>query len=617
MASSFKNFLRVIRGERVDQPDMDHAVSRSIADAVNQIGDGFLVGDDSTSKMYVVEGFAVTADGGGTVTVAGGKAILGWRDRGQVKYGALLTGGETTQSRSIASFSDGTYGVYIRFKMQETEVKTRRLWNPLASPDPVEFAKPIATRLSENWDIAITKASPGAEWHKLADIVKPGFTVTDLRQFYFEGSDADSYQVTDAEWGAASDRDAARDTEGVFGLRRFARAVQRQLQDIIGSDSSSNTGWWIDAVGGTLGGSGARSLAALNSAKLDRNGNQTIGGHIAPGVDTTYDWGGSGARFRNIYGNNGIIDLITLGSNYLTTQAAAHLPRWSALMAAGAVANRTLIGASELNGGALTSTLYVYRANIGSTVGGVTWVYTYEHVFNAIYNDTTDQWTQINTAAPSIKIVFSNKGIRVFSKNSGTGGAWSDDAWSATLMNLDEAIGMELTALNVSGNVVVGGNIAAVGNVGGENGSFSGSLLADYFEPTQGTPTVPAANRLYEQNVPKAWGRIKMNGSGGIDPTGSVVFNVDDANWATAHSAPGGNSQITITFDTSMVDANSYSVTFGDANNLASTTVLAWKVISKSAGSFIVRAMNVATGTFVSLDDALIFFDFHVHGVQA
>ena len=52
----------------------------------------------------------------------------------------------------------------------------------------------------------IESSSPGAEWTQIAQVVKSGgsVTITDQREFYFEGAVTGAYAGT---WGAGNDRD--------------------------------------------------------------------------------------------------------------------------------------------------------------------------------------------------------------------------------------------------------------------------------------------------------------------------------------------------------------------------------------------------------------------------
>src|SRR3990172_4529568 len=301
-----KNFLRLQRGERIDYPDLEHAVEISQRDLSAQIVDKFLVGDDAEGtqpRSFVLKGLEVDVDGTGIVTVQGGSAILAVRDRGEVVYGMLTTLGTSEKTYNVSSFSDATYGVYIRAEFEETEFKNRPFWNPLATPDPAETTRSVPTRLTEDWQLAVELASPGDEWLKIAEIVVSGggtsFAASDKRNFFFEGQSDNIYQVGSTEWGTANDRLPARATYGVFGLYRFVRGIQKQVQDIIGKPTPFTHGWWSDPTVG-----GARNLYQVNTEKLSRDGSQSMQGTLAPDLSGTHDLGSGSYHWLNVRAYN-------------------------------------------------------------------------------------------------------------------------------------------------------------------------------------------------------------------------------------------------------------------------------------------------------------------------
>ena len=213
-----KNFLRLQRGERIDYPDLEHAVEISQRDLSAQIVDKFLVGDDAEGtqpRSFVLKGLEVDVDGTGIVTVQGGSAILAVRDRGEVVYGMLTTLGTSEKTYNVSSFSDATYGVYIRAEFEETEFKNRPFWNPLATPDPAETTRSVPTRLTEDWQLAVELASPGDEWLKIAEIVVSGggtsFAASDKRNFFFEGQSDEVKAMLELVRAEQENRDFASD----------------------------------------------------------------------------------------------------------------------------------------------------------------------------------------------------------------------------------------------------------------------------------------------------------------------------------------------------------------------------------------------------------------------
>ena len=305
--------LRALRGERIELSDFLFGTSTSHRDIAAQQGEVVTVGTDKvgssapTPKSFVLSGFAVAVDGAGTVTINGGDAIVGFKDRGQVRFGLLISGGSTIQTTSVAGYATpATYGVFIRGGFTESEIQNRPFWNPFGSPNPTEFVRNIATRETADWQFAIELASPGEEWMQIATIDVAGgpiYTAADKRQFFFEGMADNSYRVVNSEWGATTppddnDRSSSRESKGVFGFYRFVRGVQRQIQDIIGGVAPN---WWLDPQAGTASGVGPRSLNQLNDEKLARNGAQSMAGDIIPDADVARDLGSAIRQWQDIF----------------------------------------------------------------------------------------------------------------------------------------------------------------------------------------------------------------------------------------------------------------------------------------------------------------------------
>jgi hypothetical protein len=304
MTDGSKKFVRTERGERIDQPDMERISHRGPREGLNQVIDGFATGGDPSgktqSRLYVLSGFAVTNPSGQQIRCGGGAAILGSRDTGALRIGELQTEGDSEKTIDITSLSNGSYGVFVRLDLQPDVPANRLAWDAEAAP-PTETVRNMLTRYVETWSIAIELVSPGAEWLRAATVVKsagPIITITDTRDFFFEG--VTPYAVTDVEWGDTNDRNADRATYGLFGVRRFVRAVLKQIQLIIGGAST----WWQNPQAGTASGAGARSLTQLNTEKLARNGAQTMQGDIIPDGNKTRDLGSAGARWQDVFAGN-------------------------------------------------------------------------------------------------------------------------------------------------------------------------------------------------------------------------------------------------------------------------------------------------------------------------
>lgn len=293
-----KSYLRTERGERVEFPDFQHAVDASQRAATDEIGNIVLEGSDS-SRAYVIEGFGAGAVGT-VITVVRGVGLLSYLERGEVNHGSIVAYGDPTRTIDIAGYADGTYGLYIQMALQDTDNQNRIAWNALATT-PVEYTRNQYTRRVENWNIAVEVASPGDDWLKIYDVAKAGgvLTLTDRRDFFYEGKNSNTYAVVDADWGGGNDRNADRATYGVKSLHRALRAILRQIQDGIGGATPQ---WWKSPTSGTASGSdGPRSLTQLNDEKLAKNGAQALTGVLRPDGNETRDLGLTGTRFRDFF----------------------------------------------------------------------------------------------------------------------------------------------------------------------------------------------------------------------------------------------------------------------------------------------------------------------------
>lgn len=293
-----KRWLRTEVGERIDQPDFQHGVETGPRDAISGMVDGLLVGERPAGnatgpnpKFFVVQGFTVRHAGGDVWSVekddltGEGKAVMAFREGGEVKYGCVLVGGASRKQIDIspAGFPNATYGVYVRLEFRDEDVGNRLFWNATAST-PVEFPRSIATRRAEDWSVTFEQSSPGPEWMHIADVSKPGSSATDRRDFFFEGRDDESHLVVDEEWGDTDDRQNFRATQGVFGFYRFVRAVQRLIQDI----KADGVGWWVAPT------YGLEELLALDGSRF-------MAGDLLPSPNITHDLGSSALKWAEAW----------------------------------------------------------------------------------------------------------------------------------------------------------------------------------------------------------------------------------------------------------------------------------------------------------------------------
>jgi hypothetical protein len=271
-----KKYTNVQVGQRVEHSDLAFGLLDSQRQAIQSTINDMMVGSDAPTKNFVLSGFGASASTT-TITVTRGTAIVGFRDGAQTQFGMLLSDGDATRNIDIASLPDNVgdplYGVYVRFNFEDSDFANRQFWNPLAVT-PVETVRNVPTRKSENWSLAVELVSPGPEWLKIYEVEKNGssLTLTDVRPLFFD-SNATGAAITNAQWGGGNDRNANRGLYGVRGLYRFIKAVQRQLQDIIGDR-------WYSAV--------PRSLASIDTDFLRRDGSNATGAFAGKFADDEY-----------------------------------------------------------------------------------------------------------------------------------------------------------------------------------------------------------------------------------------------------------------------------------------------------------------------------------------
>jgi len=245
------DLLKSQANERVDLVDFDFLANECLQDIVNEPVSKFLT-DPSGQRAWILDGFGIDCPTGKQLRVTKGRAMLSTRQAGQIKYGYLTTLGDSTKTVDLATYSPGTYNVYIRFEYVDGDSSSRVFWNPAGGGG--EFASTIPTRIKANWSIRVEATSPGAEWLKIAEVdqatLAPSTTgITDQRPLYFEGDVHNSYQ---SGWssdggGGANDRNADRQQYGVKDLQAFTAAMRQSLEDIKGRGLRR---WWDRDIGG-------------------------------------------------------------------------------------------------------------------------------------------------------------------------------------------------------------------------------------------------------------------------------------------------------------------------------------------------------------------------------
>lgn len=307
-----KSYSRVERGMRLDEPDVRNIAEISHRDALAQLLDVVLMGVDG--RPTILWGFGVTI-ASPVVTVARGAAITGFRDRGVLYRGMVVAGGPGLRTFNASTNPNGTYGIYVRLAMRPSMVRSRRFWNPTSIP-PAENTRILPTRVVEDWDLTLERASPGEEWLLLGTVIVTagalsGFVLSTSKLFDSLGPNRN---YTDADWGGGLDRDETDGVNGLRGLTRWAKMVNRQLQDAIGATFFGSN----PQSGTSSGGNGPRSLQQLNAEKAAINGGLDYTGVPRPNADQTVDIGTTSRRWRTAYvqGLNFMQSLISAGTGY-------------------------------------------------------------------------------------------------------------------------------------------------------------------------------------------------------------------------------------------------------------------------------------------------------------
>ena len=241
-----KDLVRVESNERVDITDFSYIAVDSIANSVNEILAKFVSNETSHNKA-ILEGFAISNPSGNQIKVTRGKAILGQRYAGTVINSILSTKGNTDITVDLSSYPNATYGIYIRFEQIAGNPDGRVFWNSAGTGS--EYTQTIETRYVAGWSVRFETSNPGEEWLKIGEVVKPGMTITDERDFYFEGKVSSSYASgwSSEGGGSSTDRNTDRATYGTKDLYTFLASVRQCLEDIKGRGLRK---WFSKGIGG-------------------------------------------------------------------------------------------------------------------------------------------------------------------------------------------------------------------------------------------------------------------------------------------------------------------------------------------------------------------------------
>jgi len=241
-----KNLLKVDPNERVDLSDFQYLANESISDQTTELINQFLC-NSTTYPRSILSGFDMSNPSGNQVRVETGKAILHQRLNGVVVQSVLATTGDTYKIIDLSTYADNTYGIYLRFEQIPGSSDGRIFWN--SSGTGSEYTQTMETRYTANWSLRIEVGSPGAEWFQIGTVVKPGMSITDSRDLYFEGPVDQSYQ---SGWssdggGSSTDRNPNRATYGITDLHTFVSATRQCLEDIKGRGLRN---WYESSIGG-------------------------------------------------------------------------------------------------------------------------------------------------------------------------------------------------------------------------------------------------------------------------------------------------------------------------------------------------------------------------------
>jgi hypothetical protein len=241
-----KKLLRIQSNERVDFNDFKFLAGDGVTAQIRELVNQFICNPTSYNQS-IISGFGMSNPSGSQVRVDKGKAILHQRVDGSVIYSILATEGEDYRTVDISTYPDNTYNIYIRFDQIPSDTEGRIFWNPVGNGS--EYTQAIETRYSANWSIRVETSTPGEEWFLIGTVIKPGMSIIDKRDFYFEGSATDNYKTGWSSDGGGSsiDRHSNRSLYGVTDLHTFVRAMQQCLIDIKGRGLRN---WWEKDIGG-------------------------------------------------------------------------------------------------------------------------------------------------------------------------------------------------------------------------------------------------------------------------------------------------------------------------------------------------------------------------------
>ena len=642
--SDTKKYLKTEHGERIDQPDFQHQAERSQHNGLTQLTDGIIVGRDRTRALgeanqprhYVLKGFSAEYNAG-LITVQGGTAIMGYEYNHAVQYGAF-TSKESSRivDTSVVTDATLTYGVWVRFVLAEGDDENRAFWNS-AGGTPAEEVRTVPTRLIEDWQVQLSVNAPSTApeaWMKIwdYDVTAPGSEMTDKRVFFFEGTTGSSpdWRPVDGEWGDNTyDRSTDRPENGIFGMRRFVRAMQRQIQDIIGPSGAPTPFNWYDhtglirnddqngnavipEVGANLYWLKSESLSAWGGrdglpAVINQILSDRMRGHLWSDTADNYDIGEQAVPWKDIFAR-----AVELGGARLASAADALIPRIVGNMFDG---TERMLLLESTPGSDTEKTIRMY---LGPDSMGI------EITHNAEWDSSTSLWGRdVTTTAASSAVRFSpSGGLKYLTRSiAEPANTWSDTSsatnWETTFIvgsnGVTQTFGTTTvnSSLHIDDEVVVvdgGVTLAGAGKyvlapyLKGSNALLA-AAAAVHNQPIIGggaSIKVGADPALNNSNIPKAWGRINISLG-----TCSIYAG---CGIKTANTTGGSAGYLYIELADSFATSGVYTVVGITINGVAGERTM-WSPIS--ASEFEIGLYN---GGFIDLTTYTVTISFQVMG---
>ena len=246
------NLVRVTSDERVDLSDFALIISTPVTEDARIGRQLFLDGDNT----FVVSGLTVTNAGGGVARIAatGAVSFLNEVRDSADNYGFLSSENPLANiDLDLSGEANGNYDIWIRHLYDPSNPGNRVFWNATTTS---EFTASIDTRQVPRMQGAFTAAGnpdpfTGAGMLIATVTIAAGAItgVTTSRDFYFDGAEivgiapaaynAYTYQP---RWGlGANDRNTDRSQFGVTDFYTFVHYVERQIQEILGSQLAGAT----------------------------------------------------------------------------------------------------------------------------------------------------------------------------------------------------------------------------------------------------------------------------------------------------------------------------------------------------------------------------------------